>query len=89
MNVDVHFSKIFGLDAQLAVAAAKETERGLNRFLHYFTDVSGERDAALPRIPGCFDVQYFAAGWRICQAGSDAWLTRFEFGFANVFGWSQ
>ena len=62
MHVNVHLSKIVGLDAELAVAAANETERGLHRFFHHVSDLSGKRDIPFARITRRFDVQDFAAG---------------------------
>src|SRR5882724_9585691 len=73
------------MHAQLAIAAAKETERGLHRFLHHFADVSGERDISFARITCRFDVQYFAASRRVSQTGNDSRFTGLEPCFANVF----
>src|SRR5438093_4286301 len=73
------------MHAQLAVAAAKETERGLHRFLHHFADVSGERDISFAGITCRFDVQYFAASRRVRQTGNDSRFTGLELCFAHVF----
>src|SRR5438093_13406876 len=73
------------MHAQLAVAAAKETERGLHRFFHYFADVSGERDISFARITCRFDVQYFAASRRVSQTGNDTRFAGLEPCFANIF----
>ncbi len=59
--------KSSGFDADFAVAAAHKTQRGLDRFLHHFADLAGERDVAFARITGRFDVQHFAAGRRISR----------------------
>ena len=87
MNVDL--AKIFRIRAELAVAAAHEAECGLHRFLHYFADVTGKRDVAFAGITHRLDMQYFAAGRRIGQAGNNSRLTRFEFCLANVLGWTK
>src|SRR5437773_7425076 len=73
------------MHAQLAVAAAKETQRGLHRFFHHFADVSGERDISFARITCRFDVQYFAASRRVSQTGNDSRFTGLELCFAHVF----
>ena len=86
MHVNVHFSKIFGLDAQLPVPAAKETERGLHRFFHHVPDLPGKRDIPFARITRRLDVQYFAAARRVSQSGDHAGFTGLELCFANVFG---
>ena len=86
MHVHVHLSKIFGLDAQLTVPAAKETERGLHRFFHHVSDLPGKRDIPFARITRRFDVQYFAAGRCVSQSGDHAGFTGLELCFANVFG---
>src|SRR5437867_703189 len=73
------------MHAKLAVAAAKETERGLHRFLHHFADVSGGRDISFARITCRFHVQYFAASRRVSQTGNDSRFTGLEPCFANIF----
>src|SRR5205823_4558609 len=66
-----------------------EAERGLHRFFHYFADVTSQCDVAFARITHRLDMQYFAAGWRVSQSGDNARLTRFEFCFTNVLGWTK
>src|SRR6266496_2326668 len=73
------------MHAKLTVAAAKETERGLHRFLHHFADVSGERDISFARITCRFDMQYFAASRRVSQTGNDSRFAGLELCFANIF----
>src|SRR5438034_1018145 len=73
------------MHTQLAVTAAKETERGLNRFLHHFADVPRKQDISSARITCRFDVQYFAASRRVSQTGNDSRFTGLELCFAHIF----
>src|SRR5436190_4752937 len=73
------------MHTQLAVTAAKETERGLHRFLHHFADVPRKQDISFARITCRFDVQYFAASRRVSQTGNDSRFTGLELCFAHVF----
>ena len=85
VHVDVQLAKIFRVHAQLAVAAAKETQRGLDRFFHHFANVSGERDVAFAGITRRFDVQHFAALRSVSQACNHTGFACLELCFANVF----
>src|SRR6202040_4253281 len=86
VHVDVHVAKVLRFYADLAVAAADETECGLDRFFHHFADVTGEHNISLTRITCRFNVEHFAAGWRVSEAGDNTRLARFQFGFADVLG---
>src|SRR6266446_1125521 len=86
MYVNVDLAKIFRIRAELAVAAAHEAQSGLHRFLHYFTDVTGQCDVTFAGITHRLDMQDFAAGGRVSQSSDNAWLTRFEFCLANILG---
>ena len=89
MHVNVHVSKIFRFRPNLAVATADKAERGLNRFLHHFADVTCECHVSFSGITRRFNVQDFTAGRRVSQSGDNTGLARFQSGFAHVLGRAQ
>src|SRR5215472_9705263 len=85
MHVHVHLPKIIRLSTDLAISAAHQAERCLNRFFHHVPDLSGKRDVSLAWITGRFDVQYLATLRCVSESRDHARFAGLEFRFANVF----
>ena len=89
MNVNIGFAKLFRFRADLPISASDKAKRRLHRFLHYISDLSGQRDVPLARVTRRFDVQYLAAHRRIGESGDDARFAGLQSALANVTGRPQ